>query len=289
MTVKIVIVAFIYFLSAKAVAPLSLVESESVFAIWPPTGIAFGALFLYGYRIWPGIFIGALLLNLTISPLALSIQIALTNTLGPIIGFWFLNKFNRENIFSSLRMIMLFLIAVIFASAITATGGVYALFLHGFLEEKVIFNVWSTWFLGDFIGFLLITPIIDALSSNVKLSKNTFTIEGILMALVLTFTLLFIFGPFATFDLITYPVVYFLLPPLIWATLRFEATVAVIALLGVTLFSIYGTILGYGPFIRDDLNQTLLLLQSFSTVLSITILTMSAIFHERDYIYKASN
>ncbi len=37
---KILFISVVYFVSAKAVSPLSLVESGSVFAIWPPTGIA---------------------------------------------------------------------------------------------------------------------------------------------------------------------------------------------------------------------------------------------------------
>ena len=32
--------------------------------VWPPTGIALAALTLYGARFWPGIALGALLINL---------------------------------------------------------------------------------------------------------------------------------------------------------------------------------------------------------------------------------
>jgi integral membrane sensor domain MASE1 len=32
-------------------------------AVWPPTGIALGALVLGGYRLWPGIALGAFLVN----------------------------------------------------------------------------------------------------------------------------------------------------------------------------------------------------------------------------------
>jgi len=286
MAIKVIMVAFIYFLSAKAVAPLPLIESENVFAIWPPTGIALGALFLYGYRIWPGIFLGSLFINLTISPFTPSIQIAITNTLGPIVGLWFLNKYNKDNIFYSVKMMMLFLVSISIASLITASGGTLTIYLHGLIQKEAIYNVWSSWFIGDLIGFLLLTPLVDALSKKIKFSKSIISPEGGVMILLLAVVILFIFGPLSTIDLVAYPIVYFLLPPLIWSALRFGATVAVFALIATTLASIYGTVLGYGPFIREDLDQTLLLLQSFNGITSITILIMSAIFHEREFIYK---
>ena len=37
--------------------------SPSVTAIWPPTGIALAAVLLWGYRVWPGVALGALLAN----------------------------------------------------------------------------------------------------------------------------------------------------------------------------------------------------------------------------------
>src|SRR4051812_24926720 len=57
-------VAALYFGSARL--GLSLVFSiKQVTAVWPPTGIAFAALLLFGYRIWPGILLGALAANST--------------------------------------------------------------------------------------------------------------------------------------------------------------------------------------------------------------------------------
>src|SRR5262245_12474444 len=36
-------------------------------AIWPPSGIALAALLLFGARLWPGVWIGSFLINLTAS------------------------------------------------------------------------------------------------------------------------------------------------------------------------------------------------------------------------------
>jgi len=262
--IKILLVAILYFISAKMVAPLSLVESGSIFAIWPPTGIAFASLFLYGYRIWPGVFIGALALNMTLTPFIPSVQIAITNTLGPLFGFWLLQRYTDKNIFDTAKAMSFFFLSIFVASVITASGGVFTLFFTGLDHQPKVASVWLGWFLGDFIGYLLITPILVSIRTESASIIRLFCVEGFLMLALLSLTCLIIFGPLVLFDLLNYPVVYFLLPPLIWGTLRFGLVVAVASLMVVALASIYGTILGYGPFLRYDLSQSLLLLQSFN-------------------------
>ena len=280
-TLKILTTGVIYFLSAKAVAPLSLVESSSVFAIWPPTGIALAALLLFEYRIWPGIFIGAMALNMTLTPIGPSLQIAVTNTLGPLVGFWYLRRFAGENIFHTARAMAHFFLAIIMASLITASGGAFALWLHGLVAADVVSHVLRKWFLGDLIGFLLIAPIVESIRTEPASIRRLLSLEGALMLATLGLTGLVLFGPFPLFDLIEYPVVYFFLPPLIWGTLRFGSTVAVTLLLFVAIASIYGTIAGYGPFLRENPNNSLLLLQSLNGMLAVTILLMAAVFRER--------
>jgi integral membrane sensor domain MASE1 len=57
-------------------------ETESVTAVWPPTGIALAALVLWGYRLWPGVALGAFLANSwTGIPLYAELGITLGNTL----------------------------------------------------------------------------------------------------------------------------------------------------------------------------------------------------------------
>jgi diguanylate cyclase (GGDEF)-like protein len=277
---KILAVALLYFLSAEAVSPLSLVDNAGVFAIWPPTGVALSALFLFGYRMWPGIFFGALALDLTIFPLIPSLTIAITNTLGPVVGFWFLQRYNKQNIFESVRMMMLFILAIIIASIITASGGTLTLFIHNIVNMDTILQTWSSWFVGDLIGFLLIAPILEAYALKKNISKSLLSLEGALLITVLIVLNLIIFGPLAFFSLIEYPIAYVVVAPLIWASLGFRPIVAVVTLFLTTLFSIVGTILGYGPFLRSDLNQTLILLQIFNGVGAITILIMTTISHE---------
>ena len=54
-----------YFLAGKLSLDLALVHPQAS-AVWPPTGIALAILLLQGYRLWPGVLLGAFLVNVTI-------------------------------------------------------------------------------------------------------------------------------------------------------------------------------------------------------------------------------
>lgn len=56
------ILAAIYFVAGKLGLSLALVNPSAT-AVWPPAGIALAALLVLGYRVWPGILLGAFLVN----------------------------------------------------------------------------------------------------------------------------------------------------------------------------------------------------------------------------------
>src|SRR5262249_3951619 len=75
----------VYFSSAKLGLSLAFV-AEQVSAVWPPTGIALAAVLLLGYRVWPGILLGAFLANATANePILVAGGIAIGNTLEAVI------------------------------------------------------------------------------------------------------------------------------------------------------------------------------------------------------------
>src|SRR5262245_47484741 len=79
--VQVALLAAVYFGAAK-VGLLMAFVAEQVTAVWPPTGIALAALLFFGYRVWPGITLGAFLANATVNaPPAAVAGIALGNTL----------------------------------------------------------------------------------------------------------------------------------------------------------------------------------------------------------------
>src|SRR5438046_5145761 len=90
--VKLLVVAAVYYGAAKLGLTLAF-EAPSVTAIWPPTGIALAAILLWGYRVWPGVALGALLANgWTGVPLYAVAGITVGNTLEALAGAYLLRE-----------------------------------------------------------------------------------------------------------------------------------------------------------------------------------------------------
>src|SRR5207247_3517915 len=60
-----VTIAAVYFGAAKLGLSMAPPGAEQVTLVWPPTGISLAILLIFGYRFWPGIAFGALLVNYT--------------------------------------------------------------------------------------------------------------------------------------------------------------------------------------------------------------------------------
>src|SRR5689334_19020537 len=84
--------AAIYFGAAKLGFLLAFV-AEQVTVVWAPTGISLAALLVFGYRLWPGVALGAFLANITAhEPPAVACGIAVGNTLEAVLGVWLLHR-----------------------------------------------------------------------------------------------------------------------------------------------------------------------------------------------------
>src|SRR6266568_4337546 len=90
-----VVLAVVYFCAAKLGLTLAFVHPSAT-VVWAPTGIALAAFLILGYRVWPGIFFGAFLANLTTAGSVLtSIAIATGNTLEGVVGCYLVTRFAR--------------------------------------------------------------------------------------------------------------------------------------------------------------------------------------------------
>src|SRR5438552_9932473 len=84
--------AAVYLLAGKLGLLLAFVHASAT-PVWPPTGIALAALLLLGYRVWPGIFLGAFLVNITTAGTVwTTVGIAAGNTLEGLAGAWMMNR-----------------------------------------------------------------------------------------------------------------------------------------------------------------------------------------------------
>jgi diguanylate cyclase (GGDEF)-like protein len=280
----VAVLAVVYFGTAKLGLRFAYVNPSAT-ALWAPTGITLAAFLVFGLRAWPGAFLGAFFANLTTAGSVLtSIGIATGNTLEGVAACYLVSRFARgQQAFERAQDIFKFaFLAGMVSTAISATIGVTSLSLGGFADWTEFGPIWRTWWLGDGVGAVLVTPLVLLWRENPRLNWTREQIaELTLLFLGLFFTLGIVFGGGFHAEVKNYPLEYLCIPFLIWAAFRFGRRKAATATCFLAVIAIWGTLQGYGPFSRETLNTSLLLVQSFVGVVAVTGLALAAEVSER--------
>src|SRR5262249_45940246 len=276
--------AAIYFIAGKLGLRLASIHPSAT-AVWPPTGISLVAFLMLGYRIWPGIFLGALAVNLTTAgSLPVCLGIAAGNTLEGLLGAYLLKRFaGGESAFDSSKGVLAFVFyGALVSTAMSPTFGVTSLCLGGTATWATYRPIWLTWWLGDAVGDLLIAPLLVLWSYKPQLKWNRVRLlEVVLLLAYLLVSGLLVFEGVLAPPSRHYPLEFLCVPALIWAAFRFRprrAQMATCLLAGIT---IHGTLRGFGPFVVSSRNDSLLLAQAFTGVMAVMTLLLATVVEEQ--------
>ncbi|KAG0505757.1 MAG: Adaptive-response sensory-kinase SasA [Candidatus Udaeobacter sp.] len=277
------ILVVIYFIAGKLGLMLASLHA-SASPVWPPAGIALAALLVLGYRAWPAIFVGAFLVNVTTAGnVATSLAVASGNTLEALVGTWLVNRFAGGTIvFDRPQGVFKFALAAGISTIISPAFGVTSLALAGFADWTNYGTIWLTWWLGDTTGDLLIAPLIILWSIASKRRWNRREAVEVGIHLLLLFVLSeAVFGGWLTISAEHYPIAFICGAIVIWTAFRFTQRETATGIFVLSAIAIWGTLHGFGPFIGETKNQSLLALQSWTAVLTITAMALSAGMAER--------
>src|SRR5216117_1664430 len=277
------ILTAVYFIAGKFGLMLASLHA-SASPVWPPAGIALAALLVLGYRAWPAIFVGAFLVNVTtVGNVATSLAIASGNTLEAICGAWLINRLaGGTTVFDRPQGVVKFALAAVVSTVISPAVGVTSLALGGFADWANFGAIWLTWWLGDTTGDLLIAPLIIlwSIASKRRWNRREAVEAGILLLLLFVLSEA-VFGGWLTISARNYPIGFISGPIVIWTAFRFTQRETATGIFILSAVAIWGTMHGFGPFVRETENQSLLALQSWAAVLTITAMALSAGMAER--------
>lgn len=267
-----IVIAVIYIVSGKLGLSLAF-DNPSATVIWPPTGLALAAMLIFGYRVVPAIFIGAFFVNFTTAgTIATSLGIALGNTFEGVVGAYLAKKFaNGIHAFDTVSDIFKFtFFAAILSTTISANIGTLTLILGGLASWSTFGSVWVTWWLGDMGGSLIVAPLLLVWAANRRVHIG----YKKAVQFVLSIGVIFIITEVIFSGMVPYPYLY--IPIAVWAAFAFGQRGAAMATAIVAGLTIYYTLSGIGPFVRESLNQSLIQLQLFLNTFSLTALTFAA-------------
>jgi signal transduction histidine kinase/ActR/RegA family two-component response regulator len=278
-------IALLYFVAGKLSLTLAFLNA-SASPVWPPTGFALAAILVLGYRVAPGIFLGAVLVNLTTTgsgSILACLGIATGNTVEAICGAWLVHRFAHGiAAFDRYQDVFKFACIAPFCTLISATLGVTSLAFGGFVPWPNYESVWITWWLGDLGGAIIFTPLTVLWTSGPRRHLNpTRDLEvGILLALLIFLSALLFCG-WVSVSRQNYPVAFILGPIIVWTAFRLSQRETVTGMFFLSIIAIWGTLQGFGPFVREDVNESLLILQSFNILTTITAMALAAGMQER--------
>jgi signal transduction histidine kinase/ActR/RegA family two-component response regulator len=277
------ILTIVYFIAGKLGLMLASLHA-SASPVWPAAGIALAALLVLGYRVWPAIFVAAFLVNVTTAGnAATSLAIASGNTLEAVCGAWLVNRLaGGITVFDRPQGVFKFGLAAVVSTIIGPAFGVTSLALAGFADWANYGPIWLTWWLGDTTGDLLIAPLAILWSATSKRHWNRReAVEvGILMLMLFILSEV-VFGGWLPISAGNYPIGFICGPIVIWTAFRFTQRETATGIFILSAIAIWGTLHGFGPFVRGTENQSLLALQSWTAVLTITAMALSAGMAER--------
>ena len=272
----------VYFAAAKFGLSFFALIHPSASAVWLPTGIAMAAVLLGGFRFLPAVFFGAFLANVTTAgSVSSSLGVALGNTLETVLAVTLVERFagGRQAFNSPAGILKFIVLAAFFSTTVSATMGVLSLTFGGVPTEAAAGEVWLTWWLGDAAGAVVVTPLVVLWWTNRSwdLAARKLVEAALLIVAIGAVGAATFFHP----RLSQYPITFLCLAPLVWGALRFgpREIATAIAVLGVVATTATAT--DRGPFAILTTNESLLVLQAFLVLMSMTALPMAALTVER--------
>jgi signal transduction histidine kinase/DNA-binding response OmpR family regulator/integral membrane sensor domain MASE1 len=291
----LMLLSLCYALIARASLLLAFAHTNAT-PVWPPSGIAFAAILLIGYRAWPAIFLGALAANLATflgndlpfngGLMLASSLIAFGNTLEALSGVWLIRRYiDVTQPMGQLQNVYKFALVAMVMCLVSAGIGSTTLVLCGLAPAAAYSTIALTWWVGDIAGVLLVAPAIIVWCVRRRPKWRWRVALEIAVSLVaLAALIVAVFGRRYAYDDGLGWLPYMFVLCVAWAShrygLRGASTVCMLAAGGAVL----GTINGLGPFAVGTLNDALIALETFVVLCSLIGMVLCADANERQRV-----
>jgi diguanylate cyclase (GGDEF)-like protein/PAS domain S-box-containing protein len=278
---KLILLGLLYFTAGKLGLHISVIH-PSASAIWAPTGIAMAAMVLLGYRMWPAIFIGAYLVNITtFGSVFSSLGIALGNTLEGLLGAYFISiHMDGEKAFEKpWNVVQYIILASLVSTLVSPTVGLTSLAIWGYASWSNYVPIWLTWWIGDIAGSLFVAPLILLWAQPSTVSWDRYKVlEAATIVSIVTLLTLAVFKGFAIFGGERLPAGYLCILPILWTAYRFGPRETTSVSFIPPLIILWSTMHGLGPFPLMGANRSLIFMSLFIDTLAMTGLFIAAEF-----------
>lgn len=247
-------------------------------AIWPAAGLAVAGCVLYGYRVWPAIWVGATIVASTNAVgMGTATVIGMGNTLEALIATWLIKRYTKiDTHFHESVDVFRFVVFALAGSVPGSLIGATSLLAGDYIPMNEYPQTWITWFLGDLTGIAIVAP---AIMTSFARSKHHW--DRRVLAEIALFALAFGLCGIFVFFINTRPLLFLFLPLIAWLAFRFSQSEVAKANVVLSMIAVGGTLSDAGPLAALPINSALLVLQIFVSVVGITGLALAVTVDER--------
>ena len=251
--------------------------------VWPPAGIALAAFLVQGYRVWPAVLVSAIALYAaTLGPVPAVIPMSLGNMVEGLLAAYLINRYagGRHALQTPQNSFRFAGLTALASLSMSATVGALSLSFAGLAKWSDYGAIWVTWALGNFASYVLVasTVMLWGLGSKSRWSTPQI-VEAVTFFLALLIVGFVVFCGFpAAFR--GYPLELLCGPILLWSAFRLGRRAAMAGVLLLTGLAVYGTLIGFGPFVRATPTASLVMVLLFMDLTAIMSLTLAALTSE---------
>jgi len=291
------IVATVYFVLARLGLTTALPNALAS-PIWPAAGWALFAVFACGKKILPGIFIGSAAINFlqlnhlhesalpitALSACSIGLGAALQAQLGSLL---MQKRATIEDWFQQTSEVFWFCVIAAASSLINSSIGTAITLLNELHPLNEALRLGVTWWFGDSVGILVVTPLLIALwqkRANEAITDRYFELTLLICSTFVLSHLLF--GPMVqhVLGLPNFSLAFLISPILIWSAFRFPLLINTLIVLIISFMEVYGSFLSFAQLSAAELHRNLLLMQVIMGVAATISLTLNVMVKERDRI-----
>lgn len=263
---------------------------EQITLIWPPTGVAYAALLLYGVRWWPFIVVAVLLTHWLLAPVPAAFlpYSVLANVLGGVVGAGFVQRFRalsaeRYAIADGFTLLLGGVFMLLVSAPISAIG----MWQAGMVELAQAPQAALRWAMGDLFGIITVAPAVLLAGRHLQLARVGHPslayggrAEKAAWMLCLALSLLAIAwaGHFSSAYALGLACVPMTL--LLWSAVRFEPLFTALANAGCALLVATAAGLGLGGFTAPTGLGEITVLIAFLCALALTPQILSVAAHQ---------
>ncbi|QDO97090.1 PAS domain S-box protein [Ferrovibrio terrae] len=251
-------------------------------SIWLPSGLFIATLLLNSGRNWAWWVVAGCFAELVAnmlwfhSPFPAAVLIYAGNALEAVTGAWLIRRALGHPVrLDTLQQMLIFIaLGAGIAPIMTATVGAATVDWFDMLSQ----NFWTAWplfWIGDATGVLIVAPLALAVFQNWGETSRLSTAQWMeisILALIFLGIAALSLGHYLSFT-------YIIVPPLLWAAVRFEFKGAAIALILLALITAVFTMSGTGELagVSDSPKERHILLQLFLAISAFSAMVVAAI------------